>query len=99
MRGGRRRLNVLHKPRLLALALALAVAALAVFATETRAGSFDSRPQGGPDENSDVLEAQTFLGAEWSFYQDGGWPCIIFDNFGYYTFPKADVVGRAQGCS
>jgi hypothetical protein len=86
------------KPRLLVLAAALAVATalatLAVFAAEARADSFDSRPpQGVLMKDSRVLQKRDFTGGNWTFYKNGNLTGIVFDNFGEYTFPKADAVG------
>jgi hypothetical protein len=74
--------------------LALAVATLAVFAAEARAGSFDTRPpKAALMKYKSVLQVRSFSGGGWSFYQNGGWAADVFDNFGEYYFPKADVVG------
>jgi hypothetical protein len=86
------------KPRLLvpatALAVALLFAALAVFAAEAWAGSSDSEP---PEavlmKHKSVLQVRGFSGCDWCYYKNGGGGCFVADNFGYYTFPKADEVG------
>jgi hypothetical protein len=95
------------KPRLLvlvatlALAVTTASATLALFAAEAQATarasetSFDPLPpktalMKGPE----VLQARSFAGAQWYYYQDGEWWASYYDNFGRYTFPKAVVLKK-----
>jgi hypothetical protein len=82
-----------------ALAVTLLFAALAVFAAEAQAtaraseASFDHRPpKAALMKDASVLQVQGFTGGDWVFYQNGGQTGIVFDNFGEYHFPKADVV-------
>jgi|SRR5215212_2521461 len=103
MRGGGRRLNVLHKPRLLALAVALAT--LALFAAEARAGSFGSEPPNAVlMKYKTVLQTSSAGGGQWYFYEPpangepGGFVYAVYDSFGMFYFPKPDEVGRAGGC-
>ena len=95
------------KPRLLVLASALSVAlvfaALAVFAAEARAGSFSRYP---PEavlmKYKTVLQMASAAGGQWCFYdppangEPGGFLCAIYDNFGYFDFPKPDEVGPGR---
>jgi hypothetical protein len=98
MRGGRRRSNVLPKPRLLALALALAVAALAVFAAEARAGSFDHHPPAAVlMKYKSILQVVGPAGGQWTFCdKNGACGTAIYDNFGDFFFPKVDEVGAGR---
>jgi hypothetical protein len=85
----------------LALAVATASATRAIFAAEARAtaraseASFDSRPpKAALMKGSEVLQAQSFQGAQWYYYQDGEWQAAYYDNFGRYAFPKAVVLKK-----
>ena len=82
------------EPRLLVLASALAVAlvfaALAVFAAEARAGSFDSRPPKAVlMKGATVLQAGQSGSFSWSFYNEGSgnWKTLCADTT--YMFPRA----------
>jgi len=78
----------------LLLALAAAFAALALFAAEARADSFDHRPPKGVlMKDGKTLQAQVFAGGEWSWYIGGEPATAYFDNFGSYHFPYPDRVG------
>jgi hypothetical protein len=105
MRGGGRRLNVLHKPGSLALALALAVAValatLAVFASFAEArtgGSFGHRPPKAIlMKDSRVLQTRGDSCAHWFYYQDGEWMFLVpTDYLGCYNPRKADKVGAGR---
>jgi hypothetical protein len=105
MQGGGRRLNVLHKPRLLALTLAVAVAlaTLAVFAADTRAtvgptGSFGHLPPKAVlMKYESVLQVGGDVCHHWHFYQNGEWDYRIpTDYLGCYSPPKADEVGAGR---
>jgi len=97
------------KPRLLvlvaslALAVALLFAALAVFASEARAGSFGSEPPNAVlMKYKSVLQVAGAAGGQWYFYappangEPGGWPFIIYDSFGEFHFPKTRRGGGRQ---
>jgi hypothetical protein len=90
--------RTLYLPALLVATAVLMACAAAVLTlsgkAEARTDSFDARPpQGVLMKDADVLQVQSFSGGNWSYYQQGGWASVIFDNFGEYDFPKADVVG------
>jgi hypothetical protein len=90
------------KPRLLVLVASLALAAasllaaLAVFAAEARAGSFDSRPPKAVlMKGATVLQADQRGSFCWSFYDEGGgnWKYLCADTT--YMFPRAHDFLRA----
>jgi hypothetical protein len=77
----------------LALAVALLFAALAVFAAEAHAGSFDNRPPKGVlMRHDEVLQSSYAAGGSWVWKTPNGWSSVISDNFGEYEFSKQDEV-------
>jgi hypothetical protein len=83
--------------RSLVVAVALVVAALAVFAAEAGAGSFDSRP---PEavlmKGQAVLQTGQRGSYCWSWYDEaiGDWKGLCADTFSY-AFPRADGLLKA----
>jgi hypothetical protein len=78
-----------------ALSVALVFAALAVFASEAQASEASSGhlpPKATLMKDSHVLQVRGFSGGSWVYYQDGGRTGTVYDNFGEYSFPKADEV-------
>jgi hypothetical protein len=84
------------KPRLLVLAIASAVAllfaALAVFAAEARAGSFDNQAPKGVLMKYDKVLQTSYAAGSWVWKTPRGWSMVVLDNFGEYYFPKKDEV-------